>query len=123
MNTLSRLGCVSGLLAAASSASAGILNVTATQGNLSASATFEAQGPDLVVTLSNIGGDVLAPADVLTALFWDVNGVSLSLTSVSAVLASGSSVVFDPDGQPAGGVVGGEWAYEGGLSGAPRGSA
>jgi hypothetical protein len=42
------------------------------------------------------------------------------LKPVSAVLGTGSSVLFGPDG---GGNVGGEWAYASGLSGAPGGAA
>jgi len=57
--------------------------------------------------------------DLLTAVLFDVTGGGLSLTRTSAVLGAGSSVFYDPDGQPAGGVVGGEWAYKSGISGAP----
>jgi len=86
---------------------------------LSATAEFSLSGSgDLVVRLTNTGaGDALVPTDVLTALFFDVTGGGLSLTRTSAVLGAGSSVFYDPDGQPAGGVVGGEWAYLSGLSG------
>ena len=38
------------------------------------------------------------------------------MSVTSAVLKVGSSVFYDPDGQPAGGVVGGEWAYKSGIS-------
>lgn len=89
--------------------------------NLSAKATFDAVGNQLIVVLSNIStSDVLAPADVLTAVFFDYNGLALALASTSAVLSPGSSVLFgtsDP-----GGVVGGEWAYGSGLAGAPNGA-
>lgn len=122
MKIRSTVSALSALLVLSAGASANILNVAASQNNLSATASFEAQGANLIVTLSNVGGDVLVPADVLTAVFWDVSGPALTLTQVSAVLENGSSVVFDPDGQPAGGVVGGEWAYANGLAG-PRGSA
>jgi hypothetical protein len=91
-------------------------------GNLSASADFIVQGTNLVVTLSNTGSaDALVPADVLTAVFFNIAG-NPTLTPLSAVLNSGSTVYYDPQGQPAGGVVGGEWAYGGGLSGAPSGA-
>ena len=91
-----------------------------TSGSLSASAEFALSGSDLVVTLSNTGtGDVLLPVDVMTAILFDVDGSPLSLTRTSAVLAPGSSVFYDPQGQPAGGVVGGEWAYKSGLTGTP----
>ena len=88
-------------------------------GSLSAQADFDIVGGQLKVTLTNTSpSDVLAPSDVLTAVFFDVN-VGGVLTPVSAVLDSGSTVFYDPDGQPAGGVVGGEWAYLAGLVGAP----
>jgi hypothetical protein len=79
----------------------------------SATASFTASGSNLIVVLTNNGGDVLVPTDVLTGVFFDV-GVG-PLGSVSAVL--GGSVIYDPDGQPSGGVVGGEWAYGSGLAG------
>ena len=91
-------------------------------GSLAASVTFSAAGGVLTVTLANTSAaDVLVPADVLTAVFFDLAGPSL--TSASALLGPGSTVVYDPDGQPVGGVVGGEWAYGAGLSGAPGGAA
>ncbi len=81
---------------------------------LQARATFDVVGSQLTILLENIGGDVRAPSDVLTALFWDPTA---NLTPVSAVLGSGSTVLFgttDP-----GGVVGGEWEYAAGLNNAP----
>lgn len=80
---------------------------TSTGQAISASATFDLIGSYLQVILSNTGADVLAPSDVLTALFFDVTGNPL-LSRGSATLAPGSSVFFGPSG---GGVVGGEWAY------------
>ncbi len=86
----------------------------------SASALFEVSGTNLVITLTNTSpSDVLVPSDVLTAIFFDVSGPSLSLTRVSGVLGAGSSVAYDPDGQPAGGVIGGEWAYLNGITTGP----
>lgn len=86
--------------------------------NLSAKATFDVVGSQLIVVLSNISSaDVLAPADVLTGIFFDYNGLALPLTSTSAVLTGGSSVFFGP--VDPGDVVGGEWAYGSSLSGAP----
>jgi len=92
-------------------------------GNLAASATFDTAPLDathgkLTVTLTNTSdSDVMVPADVLTAVFFDAG--AYSFTPLSALLASGSTVFFGPDG---GGNVGGEWAYLGGLSGAPHGA-
>ena len=89
---------------------------SATNGsNLSATAIFDIVGGNLQVVLSNVGGDVLVPADVLTALFFDIPNVA-ALTPISAVLTSGSTAVFDAQGQPAGGVVGGEWDYISGVN-------
>lgn len=83
---------------------------------LSASAMFDTSGSNLIVTLSNVGADVLAPSDVLTAVFFNLAGDPV-LGRVSAVLNTGSAVLFDA--AFSGNVVGGEWAYESGLSGAP----
>lgn len=75
---------------------------------ISASATFDVVGTFLQVTLTNTGADVMAPSDVLTALFFNITGNPL-LSRSSATLAPGSSVLFG--GSDPGGVVGGEWAY------------
>jgi hypothetical protein len=89
---------------------------------LSASATFTVSGGNLVVTLVNTSpDDVLVPTDVLTGVFFDINGVG-ALTPSTAILGGGSIVYNDPEGQPAGGNVGGEWAYASGLVGAPLGA-
>jgi hypothetical protein len=102
-----------------STASAYLL-LTGESGDLSASVKFEVSGSDLIVTLTNTSTvDVMNPSMVLTAVFFTIEDIS-PLTAVSAVLGPGSNVLFgttDP-----GGVVGGEWAYAGGLSGAPGGA-
>lgn len=79
---------------------------------------FTQSGTNLIVTLTNTStADVTQASQILTAVFFNLNGVA-PLTPVSAVLAPGSSVLFDQ--QPAGGNVGGEWAYLGNLpAGAP----
>lgn len=98
-------------------ASAAPFFLTASQGNLEASVAIAVDGGDpslLVVTLTNSAmSDVLVPADVLTALFFDIS-TPVSLTPVSASLGMGSVVHFGPDG---GGNVGGEWAYRDQLTG------
>jgi len=102
-----------GLTTAASSAQA--VTFSGSSGSLQASADFTIVSGNLQVVLKNTStADVLIPADVLTAVFFDINGVSL--TPVSASLG-GSTVFFGP-----GGNVGGEWAYASGLSGAPGGA-
>lgn len=84
---------------------------SAAEGNLAASATFESSGGNLTITLTNTSlFDVAVPADVLTALFFDVDGGALNLTPVSAILGLTSEVLFG--GSDPGGVVGGEWEWE-----------
>jgi hypothetical protein len=83
-----------------------------------ASVDFEASGTSLIVTLSHIDmNDVLVPIDVLTGVYFTLSG-DPTLTPVSAEIATGS-VLFGSDG---GGNVGGEWAYNDGLVGAPGGA-
>ena len=110
------------VLLAGVSANAAPMVFVGSSGNLSASASFDIVGGQLQLTLVNTSAaDVMNPAEVLTAIFFSLNG-NPSLSSVSAVLGAGSSVVYDAQGQPAGGVVGGEWGYRNGLSGAPLGA-
>lgn len=95
------------------------ITFSASSGNLSASASFTNVGGNLQVVLTNTSAsDVLIPAEVLTAVFFDVQGAG-ALTPLSALLSGGSTVFFGPDG---GGNVGGEWAYGSGLAGAPLGA-
>lgn len=92
-------------------------------GSKSATVTFDVSGSNLIVTVTNSAtSDVLVPADVLTGMAFDVTGGPIALTRVSGLLAAASTVVYDPDGQPAGGVIGGEWAYMSGLVGLPNGA-
>src|SRR5262249_17851368 len=86
------------------------INFPGHHGNLAASATFEARGSNLVVTLTNTSSsDVLVPTDVLTAVFFDIDG-NPTLTRTSAVICGNCSVLFAPAGG-SGPNVGGEWAY------------
>jgi hypothetical protein len=86
---------------------------------LAASVSFAVSGNSLVVTLTNTStADVLQQPDILTAVFFNISGPTLTLNSMagSAVLNTGSTVLFgssDP-----GGVVGGEWGYLAGIGGA-----
>jgi len=92
---------------------------------LSAQAEFDLEGSLLTVTLTNISPyDVHIPAEVLTALLFDIDaepGADPMLAPISAVLAEGSSVEFwnasnssadhtSTDGTY-NGDVGAEWAY------------
>jgi len=61
------------------------------------------------------------PGQVLTAVFFDIPSAG-TLGKVSALLGPGSTVFYDAQGQPALGIVGGEWAYKTALSGAPLGA-
>lgn len=89
-------------------------------GLLAASAEFSVSGSSLIVTLSNTSqSDVMVPTDVLTGVFFNISGAPMSLGRVSGLLAPGSTIFYDPEGQPAGGVIGGEFAYNGSLAGAP----
>lgn len=91
----------------------------ASAGNLHATAEFSVSGNNLIVRLANTSSfDVGVPADLLTAVFFEIDGVS-GLSRVSGLLTGGSVVHYGPDG---GGNVGGEFAYAEGLSGAPLGA-
>jgi hypothetical protein len=108
------------LMLAAIPAIADPVTFSFTSGGLGASATFDVSGSDLHVTLANTGsGDVLLEQQILTGVFFTIPGGD-GLSRTSSVLSFGSEVFYDPDGQPAGGVVGGEFAYKCGLSGAPN---
>lgn len=88
-------------------------------GSLAAEVTFDnSTAGTLKVTLSNVGGDVLVPADVLTGVFFDL-AAGPSLTKVSALVAPGSVIVLDTAGTD----VSGEWAYKTGLGGSSPGNA
>jgi PEP-CTERM motif len=120
LRTLCSALATAGLLAFAGGAQAFL--ISASSGGLSASADFTQSGSDLVITLTNTSpNDVTVPSQVLTGLFFDLNGVG-ALTPVSGVLNAGSTVFYDPDGQPVLGDVGGEYAYGAGLVGAPFGA-
>ena len=101
-----------------SSRSEATISFQGASGNLAAQADFTVSGNMLTVVLTNTStADVLVPADLLTAVFFDVTGYPPGTFSpVSALLSGGSTVFFGPNG---GGNVGGEWAFASGLSGAP----
>jgi hypothetical protein len=104
------------ILAFAIRAEAEPITYTGSSGTLAASVTFDIVGSNLIVTLTNTSSaDVTVPSNLLTAVFFDYLDGPLTLTPVSAVLNSGSSVLWDT---APGGVVGGEWAYADGIGGA-----
>lgn len=97
------------------------ITFTGTSGPRAASVTFDTSGANLIVTLTNTSAnDVLVPIDVLTGLFFTLAG-DPTLTTVSALVPTGSTVLFPP-AIPIVTNVGGEWAYVDGLSGAPGGA-
>ncbi len=109
---------IAAVLALAGSTMADSVTFSGSGGGRSASAVFEASGTNLIVTLTNTStSDISQPIFVLTGVYFDVSGGALSLTRTSALIASGSTVI-NVGSQPAGGDVGGEWAYRSGLSGA-----
>lgn len=88
-------------LALCGAASAGSVSFTGTNGsNHTARATFDYDqiGSTLSITLENLGGDVMAPADLLTTVFWDLTPAGQqgqpTLTPLSAMVSNGSSLVF-----------------------------
>ncbi len=109
------------LVLSAGAAAGAPLVLTGSQGNLSASVSFDITVfNNLRVVLTNTSThDVKVPSEVLTALFFDIVG-DPSLTPVSAGLGPDSAVWFG--GTDPGGIVGGEWAYRSGLAGAPGGA-
>jgi len=95
-----------------------------------ASATFSMEDNMLYVLLTNTSpDDVLVPAQILTAMFFDME--EGSLTRQWAHLGDGSSVLFAPSTDVAGnaitggtyanGDLGAEWAFSD-VSGAPHGA-
>jgi hypothetical protein len=106
-------------LAATGTGWASPVELNGSAGDLAGSALFEVVGNELHVTLTNTStSDVMIPTQVLTALFFD-SDITLSLTPVRAVVPGGSEVLFG--GTDPGNEVGGEWAYQSGLVGAPEG--
>lgn len=76
--------------------------------DLSASATFNLVGNDLSIILQNTGAAATQPGDVLTIVYFNLNGTP-TLTPVSAVLGSGSSLI-NPGLDS--GSIGGNWQYK-----------
>lgn len=122
-------------LSLATRATAAPITFTATGVNpdggasLSASAKFwyDSFAAKLKIQVTNTASsDVTRPSDVLTAIFFNITN-NLNLSPISAILASGSTVLFDS--APSGGHVGGEFAYCNstlsacnGMAGAPSGA-
>ena len=122
INEKTILGTILLLFWGVSAVYSGPVTFTGSDGNgRDASATFEVNGDNLVVTLTNTStADVGVPIDVLTAVFFTAAG-DPDLTTGSAVLAPGSNVT-NGGGTDPGNFVGGEWAYVNNLGGAPGGA-
>ena len=113
-------GLASLAFGAMTSAAIGQVTFSGSSGSLAGSAQFSVSSGNLVVVLTNTAtADVLVPADILCGVFFNISGASVTLNRQSALLTAGSTVFYDPEGQPAGGIVGGEWAYRSGITGAP----
>ncbi len=93
---------------------------SATGQPLAATAVFDIvnSGTQLQLTLSNLGGTVHDKSDILTAVFFDLNGVG-TLTPFSAELGTGSVLLNGP--LTVGSTLGDNWEYLAGLSGIPGG--
>ncbi len=93
---------------------AGPITFSFTSGGLGATAEFVRSGSDLIVTLTNTGtADALVPTDILTAVYFNVDG-NPPLTRTSALVPLTSDVFEIGTGTlvtPGDRVVGGEWAF------------
>lgn len=100
-------------MSAVSAANASTITYGFSSGTRAATAQFTVSGNQLTITLTNTSMyDVLVPTDVLTAVYFDWTAPPAfpgGFTTGGAVLAPGSTV--QGAAQPAGGSVGGEWAY------------
>src|SRR5262245_44028578 len=121
---LSRSSCILALLL--SSNLFATVTYSGASGSLAASASFSYSANNLTVVLTNTSAaDVLVPRNVLTAVVFNVAG-SPTLAGSSAVLTSGSTVLFAPSGcvsgsatpcNPSGPDMGAEWAFRGDITG------
>ena len=92
---------------------------------ISASVTFDVIGSNLVIMLTNTGGEASAREDVLTGVFFNIAGSSMDLERVSALVdltAPGSAILFE-DQALTSNDVSGEWGFADNLVGAPGGGA
>lgn len=108
------LASVLSFLALAQATFAGPISFGFTNGTRSAQVDFVRSGGDLIVTLTNTSAaDALVPTDILTAVFFELDGNPL-LTRTSSLVPVSSAVYISnvgTDVTPADRVVGGEWSY------------
>jgi hypothetical protein len=118
------------VLAVSVSASALTVELAGPNAGTSAKVTFTKNGDILEVHLENTStNDVMNPLSLLQGVFFGVDGLSGALTTVSATLqdANEANAVIYPTAQEGiwtQGVsdLGGEWAYNDGVVGAPDGA-
>ena len=102
------------IAAASLDATAGVV-FGSSSGDRAAAASFDIVGGALEVVLSNTSmADTLVPSDVLTGVFFNIDG-NPALTRISAV-TDGPTYLGTTFVSGAGAAVGGEWAYRNGLS-------
>ena len=107
--------CAIGFAAIALEANAIPVTFSGSSGSFAASVSFDLIGGQLKVVLTNTSAaDVLVPTDVLTAVFFNIAG-NPTLNRVSGI-SGGNTYLNGAVVNPAGTVVGGEWAYLNGLS-------
>jgi hypothetical protein len=102
------------------SSNAATITFTGSSGIHSASAVFTQTPGFLTISIRNTATyDAMVPTDMLTALFFNVPNL-VTFSPVSALVGSSSTVINtltgNPNYLPGGTVVGGEWAYAGGLN-------
>ncbi|HRF73841.1 MAG TPA: PEP-CTERM sorting domain-containing protein [Accumulibacter sp.] len=110
MNMLRMASVVLAAMAVALPASASV-SFSGSSGSRAAAVTFDIVAGKLQVKLDNTStNDVLVPIDVLTAVFFNLSGGAGQLARFSAT-ADGGTYQGTTLVNPAGTVVGGEWAY------------
>lgn len=87
---------------------------TASDSTRSALATFTVEGDQLRISLQNTSmNDSMIPVDILSALFWDINGTPWTFSAPTANVDDGSCILYYQTGcVGAGKDVGGEWAFK-----------
>lgn len=102
------------------------LTISFSNDTLAATVAFDVQGNNLIAILRNVSTfDVGAPEEVLTGVYFNIDGLGANtLTPEKAELADGSVVRFPAvgDGTDSNGEIGGEYAYMNGISGVSSGA-
>jgi len=126
---LPKLMILAGMTLALAAQAHADISFSCRHGDLAPRATFAQDGSNLLVTLENLStDDVQAPEWVLTAVYFDLPGVTL--TPVKAVLTEGSRVLFPVDPPDPGFLVNadgekevsGEFAFADDITGVPSGA-